>query len=63
MKASKACFLLLSAVFVLFAACAQKNITAREGRLFFAVHEAYPGGKEGVEPSLLLSMETEKIYG
>ena len=63
MKASKACFLLLSAVLVLFAACAQKNITAREGRLFFAVHEAYPGGKEGVEPSLLLSMETEKIYG
>jgi hypothetical protein len=62
MKASKACFLLLSAVFVLFAACAQKNITAREGRFFFGVSEAYPGGKEGVEPSLLLSMETEKIY-
>lgn len=62
MKTSKACCLLLSAVFVLFAACAQKNITAREGRFFFGVREAYPGGKAGVEPSLLLSMETEKIY-
>lgn len=62
MKTSKACVLLIAAAFVLLAACAQKNITAREGRFFFAVSEAYPGGKEGVEPSLFLSMETEKIY-
>lgn len=61
-KTSKASGLLLAALFVLLAACAQKNITARDGRIFFAVSEAYPGGKEGVEPSLFLSMDTEKIY-
>ncbi len=63
MKASKARFLFLPAALILLAACAQKNVTAREGRLFFTVSEAYPGGKEGVEPSLVLSVETEKIYG
>jgi hypothetical protein len=63
MNASKTRFLFLTGALVLLAACAQKNITAREGRLFFAVSEAYPGGKEGIEPSLFLSMETEKIYG
>jgi len=62
MNASKTRFLFLSAALVLLAACAQKNITTREGRFFFAVSEAYPGGKEGIEPSLFLSMETEKIY-
>jgi hypothetical protein len=62
MKASRACCLILAALIVLLAACAQKNITASEGRILFAVSESYPGGKEGVEPSLFISMETEKIY-
>jgi hypothetical protein len=45
------------------AGCSPKDIGALEGRVFFSVKESYRGAEEGVEPSLYLDMETEKIYG
>jgi hypothetical protein len=44
-------------------ACNEKALSAREGRILFSVREAYPYGEEGVEPSIFLDLETEKIYG
>jgi hypothetical protein len=63
MKRTASYCLLLSAALVLLAACSQESVTPPEGRFFFTVKEAYQGGKEGVEPSLFLLTETEKIYG
>lgn len=44
------------------AGCSPKDIGALEGRLFFTVKESYRQMAEGVEPSLYLDMETEKVY-
>ncbi len=44
-------------------ACNEKVLSSREGRILFSVREAYPYGQEGVEPSIVLDLETEKIYG
>lgn len=53
--------LFLVGVFSL-AGCSPKDIRALEGRIFFSVQESYRQMAEGVEPSLYLSMETEKAY-
>jgi hypothetical protein len=64
MKGASSRLLIFSAVLIVCSSCApSKNLTAREGRIFFSFGEAFLGGKEGVEPSLCLAQETEKIYG
>jgi len=62
-KSPRISLLLILPSLIMLSGCTPQNLHPLEGRLFFAVHEAYPGGEEGVEPSLLLSMETEMIYG
>jgi hypothetical protein len=63
MAARKACILLGLACLLPSFACHEKVLSAREGRILFAIREAYPYGQEGVEPTIVLDMETEKIYG
>ena len=62
MKGYKVLFLSALACLALLSACSERTLAAREGRIFFAVSEHYQDGKEGVAPSILLSMNTEKIY-
>lgn len=63
MAARKAFVLLGLACLLPSMACHEKVLSAREGRILFAVREAYPFGQEGVEPTIVLDLETEKIYG
>ncbi len=63
MVARKAFVLLGLACLLPSMACHEKVLSAREGRILFAVREAYPFGQEGVEPTIVLDLETEKIYG
>jgi hypothetical protein len=62
MKRGKVLLLLLAAGLLVLTACSPKDIQPFEGRLSFQVKESYRQMAEGVEPSICLSMETEKIY-
>lgn len=62
MKKRKGVLLFLAAGIFILAGCGPKNIQPLEGRILFCVKEAYIGAAEGVEPTLYLFMETEKIY-
>ena len=63
MKRGKVVLLFLAVGLLVLTDCSPKDIQPFEGRLFFAVKESYRQMAEGVEPSLYLVMETEKIYG
>jgi hypothetical protein len=68
MRYLRRCLLVLPAVLIgliVLSSCAAPpaDLNAREGRIFFSVSEVFRNGAEGVEPSLGLGQETEKIYG